>query len=259
MRFLMSALVSLIALSPQGARCAQSNLVAVIAKIKPSIVGVGTLQQTRNPAAVFTGTGFAVADGRHVVTNAHVLPRKLDTSQHESLIVLVGGAEEAESRNARVVGIDRAHDIALLQIDGSPLPALVLGDSQSVREGMSLAFTGFPIGMALGLYPATHRATLAALVPVARAGLTARQLTPRLVSRLRDSAYVIFQLDATAYPGNSGSPLYDPEDGLVYGIVNSVFIQGTREQAIRHPSGITYAIPSGHIRDLLKQAQVVKE
>jgi S1-C subfamily serine protease len=124
---------------------------------------------------------------------------------------------------------------------------------------MSLAFTGFPIGMALGLYPATHRATLAALVPVARAGLTARQLTPRLVSRLRDSAYVIFQLDATAYPGNSGSPLYDPEDGRVYGIVNSVFIQGTREQAIRNPSGITYAIPSDHIRDILKQAQVVKE
>ena len=121
---------------------------------------------------------------------------------------------------------------------------------------MSLAFTGFPIGMALGLYPATHRATLAALVPIARAGVTARELNPRMVARLRDSAYVVFQLDATAYPGNSGSPLYHPASGEVFGIVNSVFIQGTREQVISRPSGITYAIPSIHIRDVLEQAQV---
>jgi S1-C subfamily serine protease len=107
--------------------------------------------------------------------------------------------------------------------------------------------------MALGLYPATHRATVAALVPIARAGVTARQLNPRMIKRLRDSAYVIFQLDATAYPGNSGSPLFDPATAEVYGIVNSVFIQGTREQAITHPSGITYAIPSIHVRHLLEQ------
>jgi hypothetical protein len=42
----------------------------------------------------------------------------------------------------------------------------------------------------------------------------------------------------------------------VYGIINSVFIQGTREQAISRPSGITYAIPSIHIRDVLEQAHV---
>jgi len=132
---------------------------------------------------------------------------------------------------------------------------LTVGDSSIVREGQNLAFTGFPIGMALGLYPATHRATLAALVPIARAGITAKQLNPRLINRLRDSAYVIFQLDATAYPGNSGSPLYDPVTAEVYGIINSVFIQGTREQAITRPSGITYAIPSVHIREMLEQVQ----
>jgi S1-C subfamily serine protease len=110
--------------------------------------------------------------------------------------------------------------------------------------------------MALGLYPATHRATLAAIVPIARAGITAKQLNPRLVARLRDSAYIVFQLDATAYPGNSGSPLFDTATGQVYGIINSVFIQGTREQAISQPSGITYAIPSKYIQDLLEQAKL---
>ena len=232
-----------------------ADLTSTVARIKPSVVGIGTFQQTRSPSTVLNGTGFAVGDGRHVVTNAHVL-RELNAPQKEELVVLVSGSSEPEARNAVIVAVDRGRDIAVLRIDGAPLPALTIGDSTRVQEGMSLAFTGFPIGMALGLYPATHRATLAALVPIARAGVTARQLNPRMVTRLRDSAYVVFQLDATAYPGNSGSPLYDPASAEVYGIVNSVFIQGTREQVISRPSGITYAIPSIHIRDVLEQAQV---
>jgi S1-C subfamily serine protease len=112
--------------------------------------------------------------------------------------------------------------------------------------------------MALGLYPATHKATLAAIVPIARPGITAKQLNPRMISRLRSSAYGVLQLDATAFPGNSGSPLYDPATGRVYGIVNSVFVQGTREQAITRPSGITYAIPSIHVLELMQQAKIAQ-
>jgi len=235
---------------------AASTLPDTVARIKPSIVGIGTFQKTRSPSTVFNGTGFAVADGRHVVTNAHVLPREINKEQMESLVVLIGSAAETENRPARIIAVDRGRDLALLQIDGSPIPALAIGDSALVKEGQDFAFTGFPVGMALGLYPATHRATLAALVPIARAGITAKQLNPRMISRLRESAYVIFQLDATAYPGNSGSPLYDPANAEVYGIINSVFIQGTREQAISRPSGITYAIPSVHIRDMLEQAKI---
>ncbi len=227
-----------------------------VARIKPSVVGIGTFQQTRSPPTVFTGTGFAVADGRYIITNAHVLPRSLAAERKESLVVLVAGGDEPENRSAQILAVDRGRDIALLQIEGAPLPALTIGNSANVREGQDLAFTGFPIGMALGLYPATHRATLAALVPIARAGITAKQLNPRMITQLRDSAYVVFQLDATAYPGNSGSPLYDPVTAEVYGIINSVFIQGTREQAISRPSGITYAIPAIHIQNLLKQASI---
>jgi S1-C subfamily serine protease len=230
-----------------------ASLPDTVAIIKPSIVGVGTYQKVRNPSAIFNGTGFVVGDGHHVVTNAHVLPREMNAPEKETLVVLVGGEDEANARAATIVAVDRTHDLALLRIGGEALPALKIGDSEKVREGQQLAFIGFPIGMALGLYPATHRATVAALVPIARAGVTARQLNPRMIKRLRDSAYVIFQLDATAYPGNSGSPLFDPATAEVYGIVNSVFIQGTREQAITHPSGITYAIPSIHVRHLLEQ------
>jgi len=219
-------------------------------------VGIGTFQKTRSPATAFNGTGFVVGDGRHVITNAHVVARELDIDRLESQIVLVSGAEGTDNRPAQIVAVDRSRDLALLRFEGAPVPALTIGNSSELREGQDLAFTGFPIGMALGLYPATHRATLAAIVPIARPGITARQLNPRMINRLRDSAYVVLQLDATAFPGNSGSPLYDIVTGRVYGIVNSVFVQGTREQAISRPSGITYAIPSVQLLDLLQSTKL---
>ena len=57
------------------------NLADTIEKIKPSIVAIGTFQKTRRPPSIFRGTGFIVADGLHVVTNAHVLQEKIDTEK----------------------------------------------------------------------------------------------------------------------------------------------------------------------------------
>jgi S1-C subfamily serine protease len=73
-----------------------------------------------------------------------------------------------------------------------------------------------------------------------------------MLKRLQ-SPYNVFQLDAIAYPGNSGSPLYDESTGKVVGILNKVFVQGSKENALSNPSGISYAIPSEHIKNLLTQ------
>ena len=237
-----------------GPLAASDSLTDAVARIKPSIVGIGTFAKTRSPPVIFNGTGFAVADGQHIVTNAHVLPKTLKAEDKEALVVLITtSGTKGEGRSARVVSVDKERDLALLRFEGTPLPALEIADSATAREGQALAFTGFPVGMALGLHPATHRATLSAIVPIARPGITSRQLNPRLVARLRDSPYVVFQLDGTAYPGNSGSPLYDPTTARVLGIINSTFVQGTREQAISRPSGISYAIPSVYIIELLNE------
>lgn len=64
----------------------------------------------------------------------------------------------------------------------------------------------------------------------------------------------VFQLDGTAYPGNSGSPVYDAATGEVIGIVNSVPVKATRESALTQPSGITYAIPAQGLKAVLRRA-----
>ncbi len=224
----------------------------VVARVKASVVGVGTLAPLRVPRAHVLGTGFAVADGRHVVTNLHVLPEVLDVEQQERLAVFLPG-EPPRPRLARRVAQDVEHDLALLRISDAPLPPLPLGDSDRVREGELYAFTGYPLGSVLGLYPVTHRALVAAITPVATPVEQARSLDPALIRRLRDP-YPVFQLDGTAYPGNSGSPLYDPATGAVVGVLNKVFVAAGRERALAEPSGISFAIPARHVRELLERA-----
>ncbi len=248
--------VYLLCLAALVAPARGAELERTIEQVKPSVVAVGTFLKTRSPSVQFVGTGFAVADGRHVITNAHTVIRPLDTGKMETPIVLVSRDGKPEPRDAEVLAIDEEHDLALLKISGNPLPALKLGDSASVREGRMLAFTGFPLGMVLGFHPATHRGMVSAITPVVTPGITARQLNTEMIGRIRKSAYNVFQLDGTAYPGNSGSPLYDHEDVAVYGVINSVFVKSTRESALSQPSGITFAIPSQYIRDLLRRAKV---
>lgn len=247
-RFLL-ALAMLLACSGR----ALAGMPEIIARVKPAIVAVGTWHATRSPAFAFRGTGFAVGDGSLVATNAHVLPGVLDPEGRETLTVLLPGNGESQRRTATAVAVDVDHDLALLRIGGAPLPALALGEEDAVQEGESYAFTGFPIGSALGFVPVTHRGMIAAVTPVALPGATAGQLNDRLIRRLRSGSFRVYQLDATAYPGNSGSPLYDPETGRVVGIINMVFIKGTKEAALSQPSGISFAVPVAFLRELLQQ------
>jgi S1-C subfamily serine protease len=230
------------------------GLARVIPTIKPSVVGVGSFLKTRSPSVMFSGTGFAVGDGLSIITNAHVVPMTLDAAKMEELGVVVGSGQDFRFRAARLVALDRAHDLAHLRlIDGPPLPALALGDSRTASEGQALALTGFPLGMVLGLNHVTHRATLSAITPIVMPSISSRRLDARAITQLQRDPLKIFQLDGTAYPGNSGSPVYDVESGLVLGVINMVFVKGLKETAITSPSGISYAIPARYVQELLQQ------
>jgi len=239
--------ILLIALCGLLNSAAADELSQIIEVVKPSVVGIGSYQKTRTPAISFVGTGFVIDDGLTVITAAHVVNDLLVLEQAESLGILLRSGDAAEFRLATVVLLDQDHDLARLRIRGKPLPALQLGDSSNIKEGKSLAFMGFPLGMVLGLHHVTHRCTVSAITPLATPVTSARKLGSKLLNQLQKPAYAIFQLDGTAYPGSSGSPLFDPDSGQVVGVVNMVFVKGVKEAAITSPSGITYAIPANFI------------
>jgi len=172
----------------------------------------------------------------------------------EKQVVITGRDNEPEIRDATVIFRDTAHDLALLRISGTALPVLTLGDSELIREGRRVAYTGFPIGMVLGFYPVTHQAIVSSITPIIRPVNNAVQLDAKLIRQLK-TPFMVFQLDGVAYPGNSGSPLYDPDTGVVYGIINMVYVKGKKEAALSAPSGISYAIPGRHIVHMLNSAR----
>lgn len=250
-RLLASALALPLALALAPA--ARADLVSTLARVKPSVVAVGTYQRTRSPAFMFRGTGFAVGDGMLVATNAHVLPDEIDGAKMEALvIVLPGDGLTGAVRPVRVVASAPKQDLALLRLEsGPPLPALRLAAGGGVVEGQEVAFTGFPIGAVLGMTPVTHRGIVSAITPIAIPQANSRDLDPALVRRLATDPFRVYQLDATAYPGNSGSPLYDPASGEVIGVLNMVFVKSTKEKVLADPSGISYAIPVEYLQRLI--------
>lgn len=231
---------------------AQADLGATIERVKPSIVMIGAYHPTGSPQFNLYGTGFAVA-GNVIATNAHVVAAARNAPEGSTLAVHTAPHGKPEAiRTAKLERSDPVHDLALLSIDGPPLPSLPLGDSSAIREGDAIAFTGFPIGGVLGYSPVTHRGMISAITSIAPPSQNAQGLNERLIRAIKAGPFDIFQLDATAYPGNSGGPLFDPESGRVLGIINMVFVKGSKEAALSQPSGISYAIPSRYLSILMQ-------
>jgi serine protease Do len=249
--FFLKAVLALPALLLSVA--AQADVADTLLIVKPGVVGVGTFNPTSSPRANLQGTGFVVLDGSYVVSCAHIFSKPLDSEKKETHAIFIGRDTKVMVRSASLIATDKAHDLALLRIAGDPLPALKLGDSTRVREGWQLYFTGYPIGSVLGLNPSTHRAGLAAIIPIYTPVANASQLSVRTLKQAKDP-YEVYELDAVAYPGNSGSPVWDPESGEVLGVVNSVDVKGSKEAALSDPSGISYAIPVKYVHQMIEQA-----
>ncbi len=247
-----AAAVAIVAVA--SSRLPAASLPDTIDQVRASIVAVGSYQATRRPPGAFRGTGFVIDDGQYIVTNFHVLPEVVDFANRESIAIFSGRGKKVKAVKADVVAKDAVHDLAILRIRGQNLPALPLGGTKTIREGDEIAFTGFPIGMVLGLHPVTHRGIVAAVSPVVIPQAGSKGLTAKAIRAMRDP-YDVLQLDATAYPGNSGSPVYDQATGRVVGVINSVLVKSTKESALESPTGITYAIPVKFVKALLRDAK----
>jgi len=232
---------------------ARADVADTLLLVKPGVIGVGTFTPTGRPPARLEGTGFVVLDGHYIVSCAHIFSKPLDSEKKEAHAVFISRGRKITVRPAQLIATDKLHDLALLKIEGEPLPALKLGNSAIAREGWQLYFTGYPIGSVLGFNPSTYRAGLAAIIPIYTPVAAASQLSARAVKQAA-TPFEVFELDAIAYPGNSGSPVWHPDTGEVLGVMNSVYVKGAKEAALSAPSGISYAIPVQYVHALLKRA-----
>lgn len=231
---------------------AQNNLPVLVQRLKPSVVAIAIYNPTASPRLKLLGSGFVINPGDQIVTNYHVISAALDPVKNESYVVLSGHGQQPKVHQVLTTRSSRQHDLALLKIDGQ-LPPVALASGDYVAEGTELAFTGYPITGVLGLYPATHSALLSAVTPVAIPVDNSQVISAATLKQLRDP-FLIYQLDGTAYPGNSGSMLYNRESGEVVGIINMVLVKSSREAVLSDPSGISYAIPVKHLHQLIQQS-----
>ena len=156
------------------------------------------------------GSGFIIDRDGHILTNYHVVG---DASQLEVTL------HNKKTYRATVIGRDRAHDLAVIQIKATDLTPAVLGDSKNLQVGQKV----FAIGNPFGLAGTMTRGIISSLRPI----------------RSPEGAYIeeAIQTDAAINPGNSGGPLLNSH-GEVIGI-NSLIATGGSNQS----AGIGFAIP----------------
>lgn len=238
------------------AQPARAGLVEMVASARGSVLAVGSFNLLDNPRFAFRGSGFVVGDGLTVVTNVHVLPDPAASPGLRLAVLIPRAGGTPELRPAELLRSDVDRDLALLRIEGAPLPALRLAEAEQVSEGLDIAIMGFPLGPALGLVPVTHRGIVSAVSSVALPPANARQLDERAAARLRRGGFEVLQLDITAFPGHSGAPVLDIASGQVVGVVNMVLVrrsEGAAAAAVSSPSGISFAIPGRFVASLLRE------
>lgn len=244
----MKRIISLFIVLSYAQFAVADTLEQLIPKVKPAVVAIAVFNPSAAPRLKLIGSGFAVAPGNRIITNYHVVQNPLDESKNEAYVVVSGKADNPTIHPIKQIKSAPLHDLAVLEIN-QQLPVLPLADDETA-EGAAIAYTGYPITGVLGLYPATHTGIVSAHTPIAIPVDNSATLNPRMLKQLRQPFFV-YQLDSTAYPGNSGSAVYRISDGKVVAVINMVLVKSSREAVLSDPSGISYAIPVRFVHQLL--------
>lgn len=178
-----------------------------------------------------TGTGIILSADGYIVTNAHVVrgarriqvrlaPRRDGTGPNAQM------QPQEKLIDARLIGMDREMDVAVVKIEKSGLIHLPFGDSDQLRQGELVMAFGNPLG-------------LQGSVSMGVVSSTSRQLHP-------DDMMAYIQTDAPINPGNSGGPLIDAE-GRVVGMNTFILSQSGGSE------GLGFAIPSNFVNNVYTQ------
>jgi S1-C subfamily serine protease len=165
------------------------------------------------------GSGFILDKQGHILTNNHVI----DNAQRVEVTL-----SDKHKYKATVVGVDKNHDLALLQINNAPnLQPATLSDSQSLTVGQRV----YAIGNPFGLSGTMTRGIISAI----------RSIRGPQNNPIEDA----IQTDAAVNPGNSGGPLLNSR-GEVIGITTLIANNGADQS-----SGIGFAIPINTAKTVL--------
>jgi serine protease Do len=209
-------------------------------RVSPSVVqvvvtGYGTPEEAPSADALLGlrrtgGSGVILDANGYILTNSHViegarrvqvvLPRPTPVAGNSIL------RPRGTALDAKIVGIDDETDLAVLKIEEKNLPALPLGDSDSLRQGQLVLAYGSPLGLENS-------------VSMGIVSAVGRQLEI-------DDPMVYIQTDAPINPGNSGGPLVDT-DGRVVGINTLILSQGGGNE------GLGFAAPSNIVKTVFEQ------
>ncbi len=163
------------------------------------------------------GSGFIIAQDGYVITNHHVVKNA------EEIIVRLNDRREF---NAELIGTDERSDIAVLKIEATNLPTLILGNSSNLNVGEWVLAIGSPFGF-------DHSVTAGIISAIGRS--------------LPNENYVPFiQTDVAINPGNSGGPLFNM-NGEVIGVNSQIF---SRTGGFM---GLSFAVPVNVVENVYKQ------
>lgn len=185
----------------------ENATISVVEKVSPSVVAIGVSRRVINPFDPFSlprredatiATGFVVSDKGIIVTNRHVV----EGEGGRYTIV----TKDGQKYEVKKIYRDALLDLALVQIDGSNLTPLELGDSSKLKVGQTV----IAIGNALGRF--TNTVTTGVV-----SGLGRRVIAGDPFFGSAESLENLIQTDAAINPGNSGGPLLNSA-GQVIGV-----------------------------------------
>jgi len=176
------------------------------------------------------GSGFIVDSRGYIITNNHVVDKA------DKIFVRLSTDPDNPTdpgRAAKVIGIDKDTDIAVIKIDADkPLPTIKLGNSEGAQVGDWVLAVGSPFGLSQ---------TVSAGIVSAKNRSIDEAPSPSGVSQSQFQRFI--QTDAAINPGNSGGPLVDMA-GQVIGMNTAIYTQSMGSQ------GVGFAMPSNIIANV---------
>ena len=113
---------------------------AVVQRVLPAVVNVTTDISQASGSGQGVGTGFIVRSDGVIVTNCHVV-------EAASKITVFTSDANPKQFNARVIGSDCLHDLAILKIDAKDMPTVTLGNSADLALGQRVVALGYALAL----------------------------------------------------------------------------------------------------------------